>query len=98
MPPNHPIVVFSEMDGVVSASAPPAFAAAARTLNGFAREDVALVFCSSRTRAELEHIWQQQLGGGHPFIAECGSSSVFVLDQSFAFDPPTRAISQDMAF
>ncbi len=87
MPADCSIVVFSDVDGVVSASAAPAFAAAARTLKRLAREDVGLVFCSSRTRAELEHTWQE-LGGCHPFISERGGA-VFIPDQSFAFDVST---------
>lgn len=86
MPADCPIVVLSDVDGVVAASAAPAFAAAARVLKHLAREDVALVFCSSRTRAELEHI-RQELGGDHPFIAERGSA-VFIPNESFGFDVP----------
>lgn len=50
------------------------------------REQIALVFCSSRTRAELEAV-RQDFGLSHPFICENGAG-VFVPDGYFPFEVP----------
>ena len=51
-------------------------ASARRALNRIEREHLPVVFCSSRTRAELELV-QQELGINQPFICENGAA-VFV--------------------
>jgi len=81
------IVVFSDVDSVVTASEPAAFTAAARALKRLAGDNVALAFCSSRTRAELEHVWQGGLGVSHPLLSECGGA-LFLPHRYFPFDVP----------
>ena len=58
-------------------------ASARRALNRLEREQLPLVFCSSKTRAEIELI-QQELGINHPFVCENGAA-VFVPRGYFAF-------------
>jgi mannosyl-3-phosphoglycerate phosphatase len=45
-------------------------------IGGLLDLDVALIFCSSKTRAEIE-VYRQQIGIGDPFIAENGAA-IFV--------------------
>ena len=69
-----PIVVFSDVDGVLRHHDMHAWTEAARAIRRLEREDIPLVLCSSHTRAEIEWI-QQELGIHHPFICESGSAA-----------------------
>jgi mannosyl-3-phosphoglycerate phosphatase len=46
---------------------------AANAFERLARERIAIVICSSKTRAQIERV-QQELGFAHPFVAECGAA------------------------
>jgi mannosyl-3-phosphoglycerate phosphatase len=72
----RPLIVFSEVDGVFDQATAHSFDVAARKVAWLTRNHVPLVLCSSKTRAELEHI-SQGLGISHPFICESGSA-VFI--------------------
>lgn len=79
-----PIVVLCDLDDTLFE--PHAFAADASTRGAFdpiERKHLAVVFCSSRTRAELELI-QRELGVNQPFICENGAA-VFVPQGYFGF-------------
>lgn len=80
-----PLVVFSDVDGVLSVPEMPTFATAT-ALAPIVRAEVPLVLCSNKTRAELE-VLQQELGIQGPFICE-GGGAVFVPRAYFAFDVP----------
>lgn len=77
------LVVFSDVDGVL---ADPANASVASAVSLLARERVPLVLCSSRTRAEIEHI-AKALGSRHPFVCEHGDA-LFVPRGYFPFEVP----------
>lgn len=64
-------VVFSEIHPTLLDA--QASREATRALHLFAAEGIALVFCSSRTRAEIERV-QRELGMAHPFICENGAA------------------------
>ena len=68
-----PILVFSEVDWVFRSPSAGSLALAARILRELASEEVSVVLCSSKTRAELEQI-QQELGIGQPFVCENGGA------------------------
>jgi mannosyl-3-phosphoglycerate phosphatase len=87
MKPKTSIVVFSDVDAVLLDSHLPPFAAAASVLRRLLLEDVSLVLCSSRTRAEIEFI-QQKLGLNAPFICENGGAA-FIPGGYFDFDIPS---------
>jgi mannosyl-3-phosphoglycerate phosphatase len=77
-------VVFADIDGVQGDQHGGAvFADAAATLWPLRRDDVPLVLCSRRTRAEIEAI-QQRLGIRHPFVCE-GGGAVFIPVDYFGF-------------
>lgn len=67
------LVVFSDLDGTLLDGATYSAAAAADALALLARARVPLVFCSSKTRAEIRVV-QQELGVHHPFVAENGGA------------------------
>jgi mannosyl-3-phosphoglycerate phosphatase len=81
-----PILVFSEVDGVFRDPCAGSLASAARVLRELACEEVAVVLCSSKTRAELEQI-QQELGIKHPFVCENGGA-LFIPPAYFDFAVP----------
>jgi predicted mannosyl-3-phosphoglycerate phosphatase (HAD superfamily) len=84
MRPPASVVVFSDVDAVLADPRKPAFAVAGRLLQPLVAEDVALVLCSSRTRAELEFI-QQMFGITDPFSCENGAAA-FIPHGCFPFD------------
>ena len=79
------MVVFSDVDGVDCARA-DSFITAANTLKHIGPDEVPLVLCSSKTRAEIEEI-QQELGFRHPFVCENGAAA-FIPVGYFDFDVP----------
>jgi mannosyl-3-phosphoglycerate phosphatase len=87
-----PIVVFSDLDGTLLDDRTYSHAEASDALERLSRERIPLVFCTSKTRAEVEWI-QQDLGIHHPFICENGGG-VFVPAGYFPFDVPgSRAVA-----
>jgi len=87
MKPRLPIVLFSDVDDVfLDRALTYGFSEATRALDIIAREDIPLVFCSRKTRAELELIYQE-MDISHPFICEDGSA-VFVPYGYFGFEIP----------
>ncbi len=84
MTSNSRLVVFADVDGVLADLHGGAFFAdAAATLWPLRRDDVPLVLCSRRTRAEIEAI-QQWIGIRHPFVCE-GGGAVFIPGDYFGF-------------
>jgi mannosyl-3-phosphoglycerate phosphatase len=79
------LIVFADIDGVLSALPPDQLAADLSRLHGLA-PSVALVLCSGRTRPEIEHL-AHALGIRHPFICEHGAAA-FVPDGYFPFEIP----------
>ena len=77
------VVIFSDLDGTLldhqTYSSDPADRAIARLI----AEEVPLVLCSSKTRAEIEAI-RSRLGVGHPFIVENGGA-LFIPAGYFPF-------------
>jgi mannosyl-3-phosphoglycerate phosphatase len=83
--PSLPLVVFSDVDGVLTV--PQASASIAATaLAPLVRAHVPIVLCSSKTRSELEVI-QRELGIRDPFVCE-GGGAVFIPGDYFEFDVP----------
>jgi predicted mannosyl-3-phosphoglycerate phosphatase (HAD superfamily) len=85
MRPGLPIVVFSDVDGLDCARA-GSYTTAANTLRHIGLDEVPLVLCSSKTRAEIEEI-QQQLGIRHPFVCESGAAALIPAGY-FDFEVP----------
>lgn len=83
------IVVFSDADGVLVDPQQPSFDTAASILARLAADEVAVVLCSGKTRAELESV-QQKLGIRHPFICEHGGA-VLIPKGYFGFDVPNAS-------
>jgi mannosyl-3-phosphoglycerate phosphatase len=78
-----PIVVFSDVDGVLRFPRTHAWTQAAKALKRLESADVPVILCSRQTRAEIEGI-QQELGIQHPFVCESGGAA-FVPSGYFEF-------------
>lgn len=78
------VVVYSDVDRVLVDPHKPPFARAAAALKELAPDEMALVLCSGKTRAEIEYV-QEKLGINHPFICENGGA-VLIPDGYFRFD------------
>lgn len=93
MPARVPILVFANVDRVLPYSAGRGRAEAVRrVLQRLEHAHAPLVLCSSRTRAEIDHL-QLELGIHHPFVSECGGAA-FVPTGYFDFRiPGTRDVA-----
>lgn len=80
------IVVFTDLDGTLldyhSYSLEPALPA----LDALKNNNIPLIFCSSKTRAEIEKL-RSRLDNIHPFISENGGAS-FIPKDYFSFEFP----------
>ncbi len=85
-------MVFSHVDAVLKHPRDALFTVARNLLGQFVADDVAIVLCSSKTRAELEFI-QQTLGIADPFICEHGAASFIPDDYFDAEIPGARELS-----
>ena len=80
---SHPII-FTDLDGTLLDPQTYSFSSAVPALELLREECIPLVFCSSKTRAEIEY-WRGRLGNLHPFISENGGG-IFVPLSYFAED------------
>jgi len=74
-------VIFTDLDGTLLDAKTYAFTAALPALELVKAEGIPLVFCTSKTRVEIEH-WRARLENPHPFISENGGA-VFVPPSYF---------------
>lgn len=65
------VIVFTDLDGTLLDLNTYSFEKALPGLKLLGQKDVPLVFCSSKTRKEIEW-YRHKLGNQHPFIAETG--------------------------
>jgi mannosyl-3-phosphoglycerate phosphatase len=68
-----PKIIFTDLDGTLIDFESHSYAAALPALRRIAECSVPLVFCSSKTRAEMEE-WRTGIGNAHPFIVENGAA------------------------
>jgi len=84
--PADKLVIFTDLDGTLLDAGTYSFAAAAEALGVVERLGIPLVFCTSKTRAEILY-WRERTGNSHPFISENGGG-VFMPAGYFGFDVP----------
>lgn len=75
------LVIFTDLDGTLLTERNFSWAAAAPALRRVAQLRVPLVFCSSKTRAEIL-FWRRRLANTHPFISENGGA-LFIPPEYF---------------
>lgn len=91
-------IIFTDLDGTLLDHKTYAFAAALPALDLIKEKGIPLVFCSSKTRAEIE-CWRARLENVHPFISENGGGifiplSYFLADHIDAVWPKTEMINR----
>ncbi|MBA3057255.1 MAG: HAD-IIB family hydrolase [Gammaproteobacteria bacterium] len=74
-------IIFSDLDGTLLDEATYTFESALPALDVIRAQGIALVLCSSKTRAELLH-YRQRLHNDHPYISENGGG-IFVPAGNF---------------
>ena len=74
-------VIFTDLDGALLDGRSYSWRAAEEALAELDRRDVPLVFCTSKTRVEVEEL-RRKLDNGHPFITENGGG-IFIPDGYF---------------
>jgi len=76
------LIIFSDLDGTLLDHHTYSFAAAGDALDLVMRERIPLVFCSSKTRPEIEY-WRKRMGNVHPFVSENGGG-IFIPSSYFS--------------
>lgn len=70
------LIIFTDLDGTLLDHHTYSFAAAREALESVAAASIPLIFCSSKTRAEIE-MWRRKLRNRFPFITENGGAVFF---------------------
>ncbi len=81
-------VVFTDLDGTLLHPEDYSFDAALPAVEYIKRHNIPLVFCSSKTRREIEVI-RRRLSNNHPFVSENGGG-VFIPEGYFPFPTGDR--------
>lgn len=79
-------IIFTDLDGTLLEHQTYSFTAAVPALEFIKSKGIPLVFCSSKTRAEIE-CWRERLKNTHPFISENGGG-IFIPLSYFLDDDP----------
>ena len=77
-------IVFTDLDGTLVDHDTYSYEAAKPALAALREQSVPLIFCTSKTRAELEE-YVNELDIAHPFISENGGA-IFIPKGYFDFD------------
>jgi mannosyl-3-phosphoglycerate phosphatase len=77
---SHPII-FTDLDGTLLDHETYAFTEALPALDLVRAREIPLIFCSSKTRVEIEY-WRERLQNDHPFISENGGG-IFIPPSYF---------------
>lgn len=77
-------IVFTDLDGTLIDHDTYSYEAARPALDLLKQKDIPLIFCTSKTRAELE-VYVEELGCRHPFISENGGG-IFIPKGYFDID------------
>lgn len=75
------LIIFTDLDGTLLDHTTYAWGPAEEALNELSRRHIPLIFCTSKTRAEVE-VLRRNLHNTHPFITENGGG-VFIPDGYF---------------
>jgi mannosyl-3-phosphoglycerate phosphatase family protein len=75
------LIIFTDLDGTLLDHATYSFEKAQPALNRLKQNNIPLVICSSKTKAEIER-YRMQLENNHPFISENGGG-IFIPEGYF---------------
>lgn len=77
------LIIFTDLDGTLLDKKSYSFAPARHALIFLKKEDIPLIFCTSKTRAEIE-LYRRKIGNSDPFISENGGA-IFIPNGYFEF-------------
>ena len=80
------MIIFTDLDGTLLDEASKSYAPAMPAIRLVGERGIPLIFCSSKTRAEIEH-YREKLGNRYPFIVENGGA-IFIPEGYFDFPYP----------
>jgi mannosyl-3-phosphoglycerate phosphatase len=83
LPPGYQIILYSDLDGTFLDHQTYSFADSFSAFHLLTDKGIPIVFCSSKTRAEIE-ILLQELPGENPFIVENGAA-IYIPFEFFQF-------------
>lgn len=91
-------IIFTDLDGTLLDHKTYSFSAALPAIDLLKEKGIPLVFCSSKTMAEIEY-WRKRLGNLDPFISENGAGifiplSYFVKDYIVTLWPQAEIIDE----
>jgi mannosyl-3-phosphoglycerate phosphatase len=86
MPNTRQIIVITDLDGTLTDYHTYSYEQALPALQALKKNNIPLIICSSKTRAEIEKI-RMSLDNTHPFISENGGAIFIPLDY-FSYDFP----------
>ena len=79
-------IIFTDLDGTLLDHTNYSFSAAKKGLQMIQHQNIPLIFCTSKTKAEIMY-WQKQIKNHHPFISENGGGLFIPIDYfSFSFE------------
>lgn len=89
--PMQRFIIFTDLDGTLLHPRTYSFNEASQALGLIRKQDIPLILCSSKTRAEIE-VYRDRLSNSHPFISENGGG-IFIPEGYFPFpvDGETQA-------
>lgn len=88
------VIIFTDLDGTLLDATTYSFDAAREALALIKERNVPLVFCSSKTRREIEH-YRQLMSNEHPFISENGGGIFISRSDPFLTGLPGENFEAD---
>lgn len=76
-------IIFTDLDGTLLDHTTYSFDAAKSSLEYLIKRGVPIIFCTSKTRSEIEY-WRTKLDNDHPFISENGGG-IYIPKNHFPF-------------
>jgi len=80
------LVIFTDLDSTLLDHRTYAFEKGREALELIQKENIPLIFCTSKTRRETE-FWRQKMNNYHPFIVENGAA-IYIPEGYFPFHVP----------
>lgn len=89
------LIIFTDLDGTLLDHSTYSFGKALPALNSIKKHDIPLVFCSSKTKTEIEY-YRTKLANIHPFVSENGGG-IFIPKNYFDFplSPALYALEEE---
>lgn len=80
------LVIFTDLDSTLLDHRSYSFEKAREALELIYKENIPLIFCTSKTRLETE-FWRKKMNNHHPFIVENGAA-IYIPERYFPFNVP----------